>query len=153
MGLYAIPTIPRPSPPPNFTSFSHALNSITYVFCWVLHLKSWLFLASFVNVPNVPGTASVIPYSLLHFRISVRSSHQRHSIKKMFLEISQNSQEITCARASFLKEAWGLQLYLKRDSGTGVFQWILRNFEHLFYRTPLVAVSEVPLECQVREEF
>ena len=26
---------------------------------------------------------------------------------------------------------------LKRDSGTGVFLWILRNFrEHLFYRTP-----------------
>ena len=34
-------------------------------------------------------------------------------MKKMFLEISQNSQESTCARASFLKEAWGLQLYLK----------------------------------------
>ena len=95
------PWVYTPSPPPNFTSFSHALNSITYVFCWVLHLKSWLFLASFVNVPNVPGTASVISYSLLHFRIIVRSSHQRHSMKKMFLEISQNSQENTCARASF----------------------------------------------------
>ena len=23
--------------------------------------------------------------------------------------------------------AWGLQLYLKRDSGTGGFLWILRN--------------------------
>ena len=32
--------------------------------------------------------------------------------KKVFLEISQNSQENTCARAS----------------GTGVFLWILRNF-------------------------
>ena len=40
---------------------------------------------------------------------------------------SQNLQENTCAWVSFL-----------RDSGTGVFQWILRNFqEHLFYRTPL----------------
>ena len=25
-------------------------------------------------------------------------------------------------------KAWGPQLYLKRDSGTGVFQWIFQNF-------------------------
>ena len=31
-----------------------------------------------------------------------RSSHQRCSMKKVFLEISQNSQENTCARVSFL---------------------------------------------------
>ena len=35
--------------------------------------------------------------------------------KKMFLRISQNSQE-------------GLQLYLKRDSGTGVFPKNFANF-------------------------
>ena len=48
----------------------------------------------------------------------------------MFLEISQSSQENTCARASFLikMQAWDLQLYLKRDSGTGAFLWILWNF-------------------------
>ena len=50
--------------------------------------------------------------------------------KKVFLEISQNSQANTCARASFLikLQASGLQLYLKRDSGTAVFFWILQNF-------------------------
>ena len=31
-----------------------------------------------------------------------RSSHQRCSVKKVFLEISQNSQENTCARVYFL---------------------------------------------------
>ena len=43
--------------------------------------------------------------------------------KKVFFEISQNSQENTCAWASFLikLQVLGLQLYLKRDSGTGVF--------------------------------
>ena len=47
--------------------------------------------------------------------------------KKGFLEISQNSQENTRARVSFLGklQAWGLQLYKKRDSVTGVFLWIL----------------------------
>ena len=37
--------------------------------------------------------------------LKVRSSHRRCSIKKLFLEISQNSQESTCARASYNKVA------------------------------------------------
>ena len=38
---------------------------------------------------------------------------QARSVKKVFLEISQNSQESTCARASFLVnlQASGLQLF------------------------------------------
>ena len=47
---------------------------------------------------------------------------QRCSVKKVYLEISQNSQEITCARASFLIK---LQV---QASDTSVFQWILWNF-------------------------
>ena len=53
------------------------------------------------------------------------------SIKKVaFLEISQNSQESTCVRDSFLikLQTIGLQLYSKRVSGTDVFQWILQTF-------------------------
>ena len=93
----------------------------------------------------------------------IRSSRLELFYKKVFLEISENSQENACARVSFLiklqpsyfpvfglnteiygvnlseyKKIRDLQLYLKRDSGTGVFLWILRNFqEHFFYRTPL----------------
>ena len=50
--------------------------------------------------------------------------------KKVLLEISQNSQKNTCARGSFLikLQASGLQIYLKRASGTGVFLWILWSF-------------------------
>ena len=60
-------------------------------------------------------------------RIS-RSSHRSFFVKKIFLEILQNSQENNCARVSFL-----LKL---QASGTDVFQRILQNFlEHLFYRT------------------
>ena len=53
----------------------------------------------------------------------------RCSVEKMFLEISQNSQENTCARVSFLikLQALGLQIYLKRDSGTGVFLSVLQT--------------------------
>ena len=54
--------------------------------------------------------------------------------KNVFLEISQNSQEKSCARVSFLIK---LQV-------SGVFLWVSRNFlEQLFYRTPLVAASKV----------
>ena len=61
------------------------------------------------------------------------------SMKKVFLEISQNSQENTCARVSFLIK---FQLYWKRDSSTGVFLPILLSFKNtFFYRTPLVVAS------------
>ena len=56
----------------------------------------------------------------------------------MFLEISQNSQENTCARASVLIKLQAL------GSGAGAFLWILWIVqEHLFYRTPPVAASTV----------
>ena len=47
----------------------------------------------------------------------------RCSVKKVFLEILQNSQENTCAKVCFfLKlQASTLQLHQKRDFGTGVF--------------------------------
>ena len=48
---------------------------------------------------------------------------QRCFVKKVFLKIPQNSQEKTCAGVTLLikLQASGLQLYHKRDSGTGVF--------------------------------
>ena len=42
------------------------------------------------------------------------------SLKKVFLQISENSQENTCPRPP--------AAILKRDSGTGVSLLILRNF-------------------------
>ena len=45
---------------------------------------------------------------------------RRCSVKKVFLKISQNLQGNSYSRVSFLFQAWELQLYLKRDSGTGV---------------------------------
>ena len=60
-------------------------------------------------------------------------------LKKEFLEISPNLQENACAIVSFLikLQASVLQLYLKRNSGTGFFLWILRNlWEHFFNSAP-----------------
>ena len=45
------------------------------------------------------------------------------SVNKVFLKISQDSQENNCDRASFLIKLQdsGLQLYYKKDPGTGIF--------------------------------
>ena len=78
----------------------------------------------------------------------------------MFLEILQNSQENTRASLFLIRlqdAALGPATLIKRGSGLGVFLWNLRNFqEHLFYRTPPVAASEllimaVPV-CQVTQK-
>ena len=53
-----------------------------------------------------------------------KSSYWRCSVKKMFLEISQNSQEKTCVMILFFS---GLQLYQKKDSGTGIRATFLQN--------------------------
>ena len=50
-------------------------------------------------------------------------------MKKVFLEILQNSQENTCARVSFLiKLQADACNFTEINSGPGVFLWILRNF-------------------------
>ena len=48
---------------------------------------------------------------------------QRCSVKMAFLKISQNSQENTCARVSFLTklQALACNFLKKRESGTCVF--------------------------------
>ena len=50
--------------------------------------------------------------------------------EKVFLEISQNLQENTCAGVSFLIKLYAeaCNFIKKEDSGTVVFLWILRNF-------------------------
>ena len=54
---------------------------------------------------------------------------QRCSLKKVFLEVLQSSQENTCARISFLMK---LQVkannFIKKKTDTDVFLGILRNF-------------------------
>ena len=47
---------------------------------------------------------------------------RKYSVKKMFLEISQNSKEITCARHSFLNKFAGLKpATLSKESLAQVF--------------------------------
>ena len=70
---------------------------------------------------------------------SYRSKHQRCSIKKSILKSFTKFTGKHSCQSLFLNKVASLRpsTLLKRDSGTGVFLWILWNFqEHLFYRTP-----------------
>ena len=68
-------------------------------------------------------SASVLLQSLSLWLKNSEAIVQRCSVKKVFLDIWQISQENTCARVYFLlkAQASALQLYLKIDSGTSVF--------------------------------
>ena len=71
---------------------------------------------------------------------SFRSSLSRCSVKKVFLKTLRNSLKNTFVRVSFLiKLQRHLQIYWKRDSGTGVFEIFKNTF---LYRTALVAAPE-----------
>ena len=69
------------------------------------------------------------------------------SVKKVFLDILQNSQENTCARVSFFKKVAGLRPqacnFIKKEalaqlSSCGFCEFSKNNFS---YRTPPVAAS------------
>ena len=71
--------------------------------------------------------------------LNIRSRHRGCSVKKVFLEISQNSQENPCAKDHFLIKLQALGLrpatLFKRVSGTGTFCEISKNIvftEHLW---------------------
>ena len=73
---------------------------------------------------------------------------QTCSVKKLFLEISENSQENTCARVSFLIElpAYACNIIKKENPARCFpvnFEKFLRSF---FHRTPLLAASKEPLK-------
>ena len=79
-----------------------------------------------------------ISKQLAHYSENVA---RKCSVKKMFLEIPQNSQENTCARVSFLIKLPATSL--KRRP---LHKYFPVNFAKIlgtpFYKTPLVAASD-----------
>ena len=70
-------------------------------------------------------------YVLMFCKNGVMFWTVRCSVKKVFLEILQNSQENICVRVSFLMkiQAYEACNFIKeRDTVTGVFLWIFQNF-------------------------
>ena len=83
-------------------TINHYPAQLVFILLVLACIHSWL-----LNVDlTVDSLASC-------FNIICRSSHWKCFVKKVFLEISQNSRENTCTRDSFLKKFTdlGLQLY------------------------------------------
>lgn len=58
--------------------------------------------------------------------------------KMVFLKGLRISQYLCRSRFLIKSQGESLELFLKRDSGTSVLLWVLKNFEkHLFWRTPI----------------
>ena len=53
--------------------------------------------------------------------VHIRSSHQRYSVKKGVLKISQNSRENTSARVSFLIKLQASCNFIKKETLAEVF--------------------------------
>ena len=109
-------------------------------------LPELLFLTTYTSDSNWYALISVSWFSFLFADSPVaavdtamgRSCRLVVSYKKVFLQISQNSQENTHAGVSLIKlQICSVWPYQKKDSGTGIFLWMSLNFsKHLFYRTP-----------------
>ena len=76
------------------------------------------------------------------------------SAKKVFFEISQNSQENTCARVSFLIKLQEARNFVKKETLTQVFscEFCEISNNNFYYRTHLVAAPEekvqIPVNCK-----
>ena len=107
-------------------------DSSTRVFLWNLRLfkDTYLHKTPSVAVSNISNINPCFQRFLAEgFR--QKQPPEVFFKKKVFWEISKSSHKNTCARFS-------TAILKNRDSGTGVFQWILWNFsERLFYITPL----------------
>ena len=82
--------------------------------------------------------ASIMP------QLTLKAVTQRCSVKKVFLEISQNSQENTCARVSLLINLQAeVCNFIKKDTLALVFssEFCKISKNTLYYKTPLVAAS------------
>ena len=89
----------------------------------------WLFCWNIFKLNCEGGIISFVGNLWDKFQIR-EALARRCSVKKVFLEISQNSEENTCATVYFLikLQAWGLQPYYETGTGTSIFLWIWRNF-------------------------
>ena len=105
---------------------------------FIEHLHSTAPGLSFVNLP---WSYCLSEESCL-LRIMLEAVVRRCFVKKVFLEISQNSQENTCARVSFFTKACN---FIKKETLAQVFS---REFYEIskstfFYRTPPLAASVI----------
>ena len=104
---------------------------------WILFeaFGCWVISPSINCLHYVGGLLFRSEFSKITFFRTFRSNHQRYSVRKSVLRnFAKFTEKHLCQSLCFNKvSSLNRQIYWKRDSGTGVFLWIFRNFqEHLF---------------------
>ena len=110
-----------------FLSTINKLIIIIIIIIIIIKNKLWKDLTSLIFDSTLWGK---LTYS------QCRSSNQRCSLKNMFLEISQNSQENTCVRVSFLKNTFFTQHFWATASNGGFRETQIKknNLAILFWK-------------------
>ena len=93
----------------------------------------------YVNIVKIKEVEPLFHMCSERYPGRIRSSHRRCSIKKVFLKISQNSQEKTCAKVSLLIKLQASACnYIKKETPAQMFSCelceIIKNIfftEHL----------------------
>ena len=74
------------------------------------------------NISHLTSTIYLLLQCLCFaFRLTIEAVVRRCSVKKVFLEISQNSQENTCARVSLLIKLQASRNFIKQETLPQVF--------------------------------
>ena len=109
-------------------SFVQSKNDEYFVEVWALTLCSnEIRLMTFVKCSAFSSSTSMSESLMIRF-------WRLHNCG-WYVEVFLSSVPVILCK---LSATWFTNSCQKRDSGTGVFLWILWNFsEHLFYRTPL----------------
>ena len=117
--------------------------------CELFHLNSTSYLQDIYNIHfpknNKNGKFKVFVFirALTHITEAVV---RRCSVEKVFIEISQNSQENTYARVSFLiKFQAKICNFIKKEALAQVFSCEFCEISKItfFHRTPLMTVSDI----------
>ena len=122
------------------TKWKNSKNAITFGCVLKAHLlekrgeRTWKIkenMKNYWNCSEIKEYSKNIENNCLNASCGIVMGHaeavtQRCSVKNLFIEISQNSQQNTCGRVVFASLS-------KRNTGTGVFFWILWNFLELLF--------------------
>ena len=109
-----------------FLSFTRNFRSSLRTQCSKIWLSIQLFFCATGQMLNIFKRAKVFRFAYIEAVV------RRCSVKKVFLEISQNSQENTCARVSFLIKLMTCN-FIKKETRAQV---VSCEFCRKFLRTP-----------------
>ena len=136
-------------------------ESVNWVFQMVFILLKILARISYIMVVKSDKNKWYMEFTLNSSKlwasgINPEAVARRCSVKGLFLEISQNSQESSCARVSFLKKLWPqASTFIKKETLAQLFSCELCEISKntFSYGTPYMAgsVNLRPSFCQYTE--